>query len=242
MAYRKLIVEPVYFIPVQLDWALRRRSCRLGAERYPWGNDIFTQFLDRTARRSTAGSAAVNLATTINLAGSCLAPNISGSWGNVEGSSSNCVQGFDPGETYDCRAKQNWTVQWLNKLGYTFGTDHRLLAYVTGGVAASGLSIDKKYVGVAFGENATEFGSTTFVGGVLGGGFQYAFTNSLSLGVEYLHAEYADSNFTTTISSPSCGGCGLPTHLTATEQFSTDTVRAVLNYKFGEPPEAVPLK
>ena len=27
-----------------------------------------------------------------------------------------------------------------------------------------------------------------------------------------------------------------------TEQFSTDTVRAVLNYKFGEPPEAVPLK
>ena len=51
---------------------------------------------------------------------------------------------IDPGVTFDCRAKQNWTVQWLNKLGYTFGTDHRLLAYVTGGVAASGLSINRK--------------------------------------------------------------------------------------------------
>ncbi len=141
-----------------------------------------------------------------------LGTELSGSWGNVEGNG-NCFPSFpnvtEPGfsETTDCRAKQNWTVQWLNKLGYTFGTDHRLLAYVTGGVAASGLSINRKQKQISGdpGDTVeTDFaesgGSTTFVGGVLGGGFQYAFTNSLSLGVEYLHAEYANSNFDTTIS------------------------------------------
>ena len=160
-----------------------------------------------------------------------LGTELSGSWGNVEGSSSNCLQGdFAPDVTFDCRARQNWTVQWLNKLGYTFGTDHRLLAYVTGGVAASGLSINRKIEGD--GVIQTEFGSsTTFVGGVLGGGFQYAFTNSLSLGVEYLHAEYADSDVNITVSRQPCGGGCEPLHASVTEQFSTDTVRAVLNYK-----------
>lgn len=182
--------QPVYFTP--FSWTGLYVGVHAGWEQKDihGGNDIFTGFLpDSQTIDGWIGGGQFGYNHQFGRV--VLGTELSGSWGNVEGSSSNCVQGFDPGETFDCRAKQNWTVQWLNKLGYTFGTDHRLLAYVTGGVAASGLSIDKKYVGVAFGENATEFGSATFVGGVLGGGFQYAFTNSLSLGVEYLHAEYA---------------------------------------------------
>ena len=128
-------------------------------------------------------------------------------------------------------------------------------------MAASGLSINRKVTDTftdidgeitltnTFATNWS--GGTTFVGVVLGGGFQYALSESLSLGVEYLHAEYADSDMTvsgnfTHTTCDSANGCSASSterfRSNATDQFGTDTVRAVLNYKFGSRAEYVPLK
>lgn len=87
--------------------------------------------------------------------------DFSGSWDSVRGQStgsvsptSNVVGTFQGAAcfnnfstiglgnilTYSCNAKQDWTVQILPKLGYTFA-DGRFLPYVTGGVALTELTV-----------------------------------------------------------------------------------------------------
>lgn len=193
---------------------------------------------------------------------------LSGSWGDVDGNG-NCFPGFQLGtprdptssvsQTVNCNAKQDWTVQWLNKLGYAFGGEGRLLAYVTGGIAASELSINRSFTqtitqtrGADTSVTTQEVnwsGSQTFIGVVLGGGLQYAITDHISFGVEYLHAEYASGDITISGSdrNTSCfnGVCepgrgGTQNFVgNVTDQFDTDTVRGVLNFKFGSRAEPV---
>ncbi len=139
---------------------------------------------------------------------------LSGSWGDVDGNS-NCfrpdrpllneVDGqFSERERLDCGVSQDWTVQWLSKIGVAFGNQGRMLAYVTGGVTATELSINRQFsitgtvpIGNSCDGDCTIASSTagirwsgdqTAVGVVLGAGFQYALTNNVSCGVEYLHA------------------------------------------------------
>jgi opacity protein-like surface antigen len=68
------------------------------------------------------------------------------------------------------------------------------------------------------------------VGGVLGGGFQYAFGGGVSVGAEYLYSRYAAGDFTSAVS------CTAPCILADREQhdLTTQTMRLVVNYKFGE--------
>jgi opacity protein-like surface antigen len=154
-----------------------------------------------------------------------------------------------------CHASSRWTVEWLNKLGVAFH-DNRLLAYVTGGVAISDLSIERSrtitQAAPALTATLDWEGSSTAAGVVLGGGFQYALTNRVSLGLEYLHKEYASSAVNTKYVITNCSGTiAACSALLGTgtpnangigggyDQFRTDTVRLVLDYKFGDP---APLK
>lgn len=175
---------------------------------------------------------------------------ISGSWGNGDGSGNCYGKFFDPlpsdNNKLSCNGGHDWTVQWLNKMGVAFGADNRMLAYAIGGVAITDLSFSRKfsydvYDGDVYDGRATvrSGGSQTTVGVVLGAGFQYAFTNNWSLGVEWLHTEYASADIqggiTRSCKDGTCGGgTGTLTKAgpTAHEQLGTDTVRAVFNFKF----------
>jgi opacity protein-like surface antigen len=144
-----------------------------------------------------------------------------------------------------CDAKVDWTVQALTRLGYTFG-DGRFLPYVVAGVALTRLSIATSInFNLCFpsgsqpcGSQSDVFGKSRDVAGVvLGGGAQYALGNGFSVGLEYLYARYPSQDFSS-IGTFSCSGAacgGLPNFLHAAQEnrdLTTNTVRAVLNYKF----------
>lgn len=140
-----------------------------------------------------------------------------------------------------CDAKVDWTVQALTRLGYTFG-DGRFLPYVVAGVALTRLSIATSInfnLSFPSGSQSDVFGKSRDVAGVvLGGGAQYALGNGFSIGLEYLYARYPSQDFSS-IGTFSCSGgaCGgLPANFLHSAQenrdLTTNTVRAVLNYKF----------
>lgn len=147
--------------------------------------------------------------------------------------------------TFTCQADLNWKASWLAKLGLAFGSNDRFVGYATGGLTIAEYAVTKNQinslnVGPPFGiqDTTTQWsGNATFVGGTLGAGFQYAITGDLSFGVEYLHSEYASSNYTTTgtqhivCSTFSCGAPFALSPRTATDQLSDDSVRAVLNLR-----------
>ena len=195
---------------------------------------------------------------------------VSASFGNVEGSG-NCFQAgaapftnnlnvlgilnFNERLTKDCSTKQEWSVQWLQKVGLTQG---RLFGYLTGGVALTEVSFNRSWrdratfdvLGVNIDTTTREdswSGRQTHVGGVLGGGFQFAVTNHVSLGVEYLHTQYASADSLTSGTTTTtacvlavCASAAARLHGAATNTLDTDTVRAVLNFKFA--PSYEPLK
>ena len=76
---------------------------------------------------------------------------------------------------------------------------------------------------------------------------QYAITNNVSLGVEYLRTTYASADYMThgNVTNVDCtDGCQTTKFkfgANAIQDGYSDTIRAVLNYKFGDH-ERVPLK
>jgi outer membrane immunogenic protein len=139
--------------------------------------------------------------------------------------------------TYSCAAKQQWAIQMLPRLGYTFA-DGRFLPYVTGGVAFTKLSISNTVTSTSTppAVNLGIWGGDRLLeGAVFGTGFQYGIGNALSVGVEYLYAKYSTQDFSSvgtmanTISAPS------PTIFdsASSHDLTTQTVRVVVNYNLG---------
>src|SRR5262249_1605921 len=143
---------------------------------------------------------------------------LSATWGNSDGTSSgtgldgrgcfraNAVRALQATETVSrsCNVDQDWSVQWLTKLGVAYG---QFLVYATGGVAVTKLDMDRHIhfertvANQNGGAGIADFrwsGDSTHVGVVFGGGLQYAITENLSLGVEYLRTEYASADMHTT--------------------------------------------
>jgi outer membrane immunogenic protein len=192
---------------------------------------------------------------------------LSASWNDVSGSGDCFGQGFvgtaprgqfeQITSTRNCSERQKWSVNWLNKVGITTG---RLLVYLSGGVALT--EIEKKrsldfrvdrlngavVVGTREHDTAEWSGEQTHIGVVLGGGLQYAIANNVSLGVEYLRTTYASADYsmqgnaTLTDCTDGCQTTRFKFGSNAVQSGSSDTVRAVLNFKFGAEPERVPFK
>jgi len=150
------------------------------------------------------------------------------------------ITGLGATGTVSCTAKQEWTVQVLPRLGYTFA-DGRLLPYITGGVAVTKLHTSNfmtlSVVIPPEGETVPWGGNRVLTGGVLGAGLQYGIGNGLSFGVEYLYAKYSSQDFS---------GTGLLTsyaplvvantnnNFVSNQDLTTQTVRLVINYNFGD--------
>lgn len=86
-----------------------------------------------------------------------------------------------PGEFHS--GQMDWNGSARVRLGFAFD---RLLPYLTGGLAFGGYEVDFNHTG--------DSGSLddTMVGWTVGGGFEYAFTDSLTTRVEYRYTDYGD--------------------------------------------------
>lgn len=116
-------------------------------------------------------------------------------WDNLNGSGS--VYGV----------KQQWDATARVRAGYSFG---RVMAYGTGGAAASGARVDSPLNS----DSATHWGWT------VGAGVEAAVTNNVTARLEYQYADYGSEFYQT---GPVTG---------TNVDFNTNTVRAGLGYKF----------
>jgi outer membrane immunogenic protein len=195
---------------------------------------------------------------------------VSATFGDVKGSGNCFSAGAAPGTQTlvaplvtvtenlrkDCSTKQEWSAQWLQKVGLTQG---RLLGYLTGGVALTEVKFNRSWrdraevdvlgVNVLTVTNADNWSGSAVHAGVVGGaGLQYAITNNVSFGVEYLHTQYASADsltsgtnrVTATVLGVPVVDARSPLRANSTNTLDTDTVRAVLNFKFGD--NVAPLK
>jgi len=96
---------------------------------------------------------------------------------------------FIPGDAFTVESK--WQASIRGRIGYAWD---RTLLYATGGVAFAQAKGTVGLVGIG-----TFTNDDTVVGGTVGGGLEYAFTNNVSLGIEGRYSFYGDQNFTTTL-------------------------------------------
>jgi len=92
---------------------------------------------------------------------------------------------FIAGDTFT--VESNWEASIRGRIGYAWD---RVLLYATGGAAFTQVKGTATLVGLGV---VTD--DQTIVGGTVGGGLEYAFTNNISLGVEGRWSFYGHNNF-----------------------------------------------
>jgi outer membrane immunogenic protein len=134
----------------------------------------------------------------------------------------------------------NWFGTVRGRLGFAFD---RALIYGTGGLAfggkaGSGSVIQRDFVEGAPGVFAvTETGllgtggNGNNIGWTLGAGVEYAFSNSMSVKLEYLHVDLG-SNSRTFAALPGFGGVAGGETITVRNENKFDVVRAGVNFRF----------
>ena len=122
---------------------------------------------------------------------------------------------FIPGDAFSVESK--WQASLRGRIGYAAWD--RSLIYVTGGAAWTNIKGTASLVGLGTFSN-----DTTITGGTVGLGYEYAFTNNISLGIEGRWSFYGDRTFNGTIG-------GIP----VSDKVSLDTAEVMgkLNFRFG---------
>jgi len=140
---------------------------------------------------------------------------------------------------------RQWQASLRGRLGYAWD---RLMVYGTGGIAVTDVDVTSTYTAVtALGAalapiaglplangtaSSTDHG--TLVGGTIGGGFEYAVTNAITVGGEYRYTHYSEKNFNAGVTP-----AGPITPVTApgpmTLNLDTHQIVARVNYFFGRP-------
>lgn len=120
-------------------------------------------------------------------------------------------------------------LNWLGTLRGRFGpTWNRSFLYVTGGAAFGGVkssitAIDEN--GATFGGSASE----TRFGWTVGAGWEYAFSDTISGKLEYLHFDLGNFSHPVVVLS---GAPAVPAPWTATTRVSGDIIRAGINIRW----------
>jgi outer membrane immunogenic protein len=129
--------------------------------------------------------------------------------------------------------RSRWQASIRGRLGYA---SDRWLLYATGGVALANIHMSVGLVptpGLPGATTAfTEGGTVT--GGTVGTGFEYAFNDYASVGMEYRYSKYGSRNFFGAAPFPIVGPLGLPatTPFAGTADLQTHEVTARLNWHF----------
>jgi outer membrane immunogenic protein len=128
--------------------------------------------------------------------------------------------------------QEDWVGTVRGRLGIV--TVGKALFYATGGLAYGGLQHSYSQMRISTGQNLGLSDSTVKTGWTVGGGNDYAVTNNVSIGVEYLYVDLGATmlSLPTTIVS---GGLKFPPS-SATFSDRSDIVRARLNWRFGNCP------
>lgn len=131
-----------------------------------------------------------------------------------------------PGEDTVQQTRLRWLATVRARFGYAWGPSY---LYATGGLALGDVKSSVTVTQVGNPAHVTFSGSSseTHAGWTVGAGFEHAFTNRLSLKLEYLHFDLGKADY----SVPRVDGFVTPPW-TASAKVSGDIARAGINYKF----------
>lgn len=128
---------------------------------------------------------------------------------------------------------ESFSTRWLAtaRVRAGFAVTERTLLYATGGVAFMNVNFHDhtNYPAAANDGSITE----TRAGWVVGAGLEYALGLNWSGKIEYLHAGFGTTSFTTQAMTVPAGVPVANAFLTHNHTLSTDIVRVGLNYRFG---------
>jgi outer membrane immunogenic protein len=131
----------------------------------------------------------------------------------------------------NAKASLDWLGTTRGKVGFVATPDNRLMIYGTGGVAYGGgsshFSVFDNNNGIFFGGSP----SSTRVGWTIGAGVEYALTNNITIGAEYLYADLGSNKI---LANPnSAAAFFFPnTFASAKIDYNASIFRALVNYKF----------
>ena len=141
---------------------------------------------------------------------------------------------FVPGDAFDYRS--DWQASIRGRMGIAYD---RLLIYVTGGGGLINLKVNSNFVALTAGgvnfPAALATASTSLTGTTAGGGFEYAFWQNASIGVEGRATWYGSHTFNTGLVSTSGIAPNGPFTFAPTSQtfkYTTAEFLARLNWKF----------
>jgi outer membrane immunogenic protein len=149
-------------------------------------------------------------------------------------SRSNTLVGTQPfpfvaGDIFDIRSR--WQASARGRIGYAWD---RLLLYVTGGAAFTEVDVGTNFIATGVFPATIATHNKTLFGATVGGGFEYAFTNNFSAGIEGRYTWYGTQTYNAglvaTIFTPATGAF---TFAPATQTYKLDTfeVMGKLNFK-----------
>ena len=129
------------------------------------------------------------------------------------------------------------SLDWLGstraRVGFVATPDNRLMIYGTGGVAYGGGSANLDvFDAVNFWGFNTNSGSKTRSGWTVGGGVEYAWTNNIIFGAEYLYYDLGSRTINTFPTVQASNFFGPSTFTSTKINFDGSVIRARVSYKF----------
>jgi outer membrane immunogenic protein len=152
-------------------------------------------------------------------------------WSTTRTLGATAVAPFAAGNTFDVRS--DWQASARGRIGYAWD---RTLLYITGGAAFTNVRVGSNFAAITVFPATVASDSKTLVGATLGGGFEYAFTNNWSFGVEARYSWYGTQTFNAGSVAVANGGALAPglVFAPATQTIKLDTLEVTgrLNWKF----------
>lgn len=138
---------------------------------------------------------------------------------------------FVAGDSFDWRSR--WQGSARGRIGYAWD---RVLLYVTGGAAFTDLTVNTNYIASGIFPASINSQSQTIWGPTVGGGFEYAFTNNFTAGIEGRYTWYGTHTYNTgLLATTAATTAGVTTFATAptqqTVKLNTFEVMGKLNWK-----------
>jgi len=140
---------------------------------------------------------------------------------------------FIANDVFDIRSR--WQASARGRIGYAWD---RLLVYATGGAAFTEVTVGTNFIAFGIFPQTLAEDKKTLFGATVGGGFEYAFTNNFSAGIEGRYSWYGTQTYNAglvaTVFTPVIGAAGGAfTFAPATQTYKLDTfeVMGKLNWK-----------
>ncbi len=142
------------------------------------------------------------------------------------------VRGLNDFFTANSSIRLNWLGSTRARVGYVVTPDNRLMLYGTGGFAYGGGSANLNVFDAVNGWGfTTNGGGKTRTGWTAGGGVEYAWTNNITFGAEYLYYNLG-TRYINTFPNVAASTFFGPVSSSTRIKFDGSVVRARLNYKF----------